>query len=786
MIFGLPQRLTHVALRRFTLLVLILLCCAPALAATPAPAPPLAGTSAADLQKLVGTLQDDQQRAQLIKQLQALIAAQQQGAPAPAPPAVTSGDLITEATARLQQIGDDLADTASVLVDLPVLVSWVEAQLEDEQTRGLWFGVSRHVGEILAAAILVGLLVGLVASRIRRRLARPVRSNWATRFTRLLCVFGIDAMPVICFAVTGYVMHAVVQPKFIAANVASVAISAVLTAGLLQALARTLLLSPREMGWVLLPLSEESANYLYIWVRRFVFWAVYGFAFCSVAWYLRVPGSVFAVLLKAVALVLTVLGVVFVLQNRQAVADWLRPSPRQIPEAGAGEGAEAILADPVVIHPLPAPRRRQALDLARHRLADIWHILVIVYILGVFAVYALRIENGFSYLFRATLLTIAIFVVARLLIGGIAKLANRGFAIPDDLKYRFPTLEHRANRYLPILNVVASTVIWALALLSLLECWGISSYAWLASDTGRRITGSLMTIGTILAIAFLFWEVFNASIDRYLAGIMTNGDKIARSARMRTLLPLLRNVMWVVLLIVIVLVVLSELGVNIAPLLGISAVAGVAIGFGSQALVKDVITGLFILVEDTMAVGDVVDFGGGYAGAVEGMSIRTIRLRDGQGTLHVIPFGEVAKIKNLSRDFAYYVIDLALPFNADPDAIGAILTRIGADMQADPAIGPLIAAPLEIIGLVGIGLDGLKLEARIKTLPLKQWAVQRDFNIRLKRAFDAAGITPPGAGQTISFDPKLIELLTAFQAAKPEPAPEPKTKPEPKPKPATA
>jgi small conductance mechanosensitive channel len=325
-----------------------------------------------------------------------------------------------------------------------------------------------------------------------------------------------------------------------------------------------------------------------------------------------------------------------------------------------------------------------------------------------------------------------------------------------------------------------------LALLSLLECWGISSYAWLASDTGRRITGSLMSIGTILAIAFLFWEVFNAGIDRYLAGIMTNGDRISRSARMRTLLPLLRNVMWVVLLIVIVLVVLSELGVNIAPLLGISAVAGVAIGFGSQALVKDVITGLFILIEDTMAVGDVVDFGGGYAGAVEGMSIRTIRLRDGQGTLHVIPFGEVTKIKNLSRDFAYYVIDLALPFNADPDAIGAILTKIGAEMQADPAIGPLIAAPLEIIGLVGIGLDGLKLEARIKTLPLKQWAVQRDFNLRLKRAFDAAGITPPGAGQTISFDPKLVELLTAFQAAKPEPAPEPKTKPAPKQKPATA
>jgi len=155
----------------------------------------------------------------------------------------------------------------------------------------------------------------------------------------------------------------------------------------------------------------------------------------------------------------------------------------------------------------------------------------------------------------------------------------------------------------------------------------------------------------------------------------------------------------------------------------------------------------------------VVDFGGGYSGTVEGMSIRTIKLRDGQGTLQVIPFGEVAKIKNLSREFAYHVIELVLPFSADPDVIARILTEIGAAMAEDPEIGPLMADKLEIIGLVGMGLDGMKLQARIKTRPLKQWAVQRDFNKRLKHAFDAAGITPPAAGQVISFDPKLVEML---------------------------
>ena len=760
----LPFRSVRVLARLFLLILAIGLGGAAPPAGPDAPQPATQTTE--DLKKLVGTLQDDQQRAQLVKQLQALIAAQQQGAAAPEP--AEPADLISEATARLQQFGDELASTAAVMVDVPVLIDWIEQELADPQARGRWIGVGKHVGEILGAAIVVNLLLGLIARRLRRPLARPRSASWTVQLTRLLGLMLVDLLPIIGFVVTGYLMMSLLQARVITSNVSSVVISSVFTAQLLQLAARSVLLSPREIGWRSLPLSEESTNYLYIWVRRFVFWAVYGFAFCAVAWYLYVPGAVYAVLLKAVALVLTVLGVVFVLQNRQAVAEWLRPSRPAVPQSGAEEGAEAILDDPNLV--APPPRGQQAVHLVRHRLADIWHVLVILYIVGVFAVYALRVQNGFSYLFRATVLTIAIIAAARLVIRGIAKVAERGFAIPDDLKFRFPTLEHRANRYLPILNIVASAVVWVITLLSLLECWGIGSFAWLGSEVGRRMISSLVTIGVILAVAFLSWEIFNAAIDRYLHGMMSNGEQIARSARMRTLLPLLRNVLWVTLLIVVVLVVLSELGVNIAPLLGISAVAGVAIGFGSQALVKDVITGLFILVEDTMAVGDVVDFGGGYSGTVEGMSIRTIKLRDGQGTLQVIPFGEVTKIKNLSREFAYHVIDLVLPFTADPEVIAKILTGIGEEMSADAEIGPLMAAKLEIIGLVGMGLDGMKLEARIKTRPLKQWAVQRDFNKRLKRAFDAAGITPPAAGQVISFDPKLVEMLDKLRpvpAAKP-------------------
>lgn len=752
--------------RRLLLALLVALLCIPlATAQTPPAASP---PNAADLQQLVGTLQNDQQRQALVTQLQALIIAQKQGAAAaPAP----SADLIDQATAQLQQVGDDLASTADVLVDLPNILNWFEQPFQDDHSRRLLFGVSRHAALIIGPAILADLVVGFLIRRPRRRAAQAAAASRFGRMVQLLALLVIDALPILAFTLTGYFMTPFVQPGIITAHVASIVLSTIFTAKALLLIGRTVVLNPRAAGWTLLPLGEESANYLFIWIRRFVIWSAYGFSAGDALWWLGVPGSIQTVLLKIVALILAVLGIVFVLQNRQAVADWLRPrAPTPIHTLGEDDAVPPDpMPEPMARRP-PPPRRTLAFHLVRHRLADIWHILAITYIGGAFFVYALKVENGFAYLARGTILSVLILSLAQLATRLINRLSERGFAIGEELNLRFPTLQRRANRYLPIFNIALSSVIWLLTAMALLESWGVSSFGWLASDAGRRVVSALITIGTILVIAFVVWEVFNAAIDRYLAGIGANGDRVARSARMRTLLPLLRNVVWVLLIFAVGLAILSEVGVNIAPLLGISAVAGVAIGFGSQALVKDIITGLFILVEDTMAVGDVVDFGGGFAGAVEGMSIRTIKLRDGHGTLQVIPFGEVAKIKNLSRDFAYHVIDLTLPYGIDLDKVSAILTEIGAEMQKDGKIGPKLAGSLEIVGLTAVGLDGIKLQARIKTRPLQQWAVQSEFNARLLRAFAAAGIAAPGAGQTISFDPKLLELLGRLRPGEQVPA----------------
>jgi small conductance mechanosensitive channel len=208
---------------------------------------------------------------------------------------------------------------------------------------------------------------------------------------------------------------------------------------------------------------------------------------------------------------------------------------------------------------------------------------------------------------------------------------------------------------------------------------------------------------------------------------------------MRTLLPLLRNAFRITLGVLVLMVVLSEIGLDIAPLLAAAGVVGLAVGFGAQTLVKDIITGVFILLEDTIAVGDVVDLGG-HAGVVEGMTIRTIRLRDGAGAVHTVPFGAVTIVQNMTKGFSYATFDIKVDYREDPDKVIALLKKIGAEIEKDPSFRYGLLGTTEIIGLDTLADNGYIIKARIKTRAMSQWDVMRAFNLRLKRAFDDEGV----------------------------------------------
>jgi small conductance mechanosensitive channel len=287
----------------------------------------------------------------------------------------------------------------------------------------------------------------------------------------------------------------------------------------------------------------------------------------------------------------------------------------------------------------------------RGRIAEIWHVIAIAYVAGLYMVWALEITGGFFYLARATVFTLL--VIAAVAAGEVwlPRLFNRFSGLDAALVARYPVVAARANRYVPILRRILVYLVRIAAILLILEAWRVNVGGVLFSSTGRDLLGRTADIAIVLVIALASWEVANGLITAHLNRRDQTGHAIIRSARVRTLLPLIRNALLIVISVMAVLIILSELGVDIAPLLAGAGVAGLAIGFGAQSLVKDVITGGFFMVEGTINIGDVVDING-KGGLVEGMTVRSIRLRDYNGDLHTINFGSVGVITNKTPDFS--------------------------------------------------------------------------------------------------------------------------------------
>jgi small-conductance mechanosensitive channel len=686
-------------------LALLLLALWPPAASAESPTPPSASPSVTELEHLVDTLRDDKARAAFVTRLQTLIAAER----AVTVKAVEPEDLVSALSHRINSLAEEVLAGAAVVVDAPLLVAWVQGQIANEATRARWIQV--------AFALVIVFGVALIAEWVARRLLARVLPRAPTlssnRATVLLVAAGavLEALPVAAFAGAALTALAMTIPPFAMARYAlSGLVEATIAVRLILAIARAVLV-PAYVEDSILPASEETRNYLLIWVRRFTCWGIFGYAVAAAGWWLGVPGGIYALMLKLTSLILAILGVVFVLQNRALVTRWI-------------QGAD--------------PMGSAGLIRLRRRLGEIWHVLAIIYIGGIYLAYALRVAGGSGYVLRATAVSLVVIVGARLLVRFIEQLSARGFAIAPDLKARFPQLEQRANRYLTILTGLAGAAIYVLALLLLLQAWDVRSFAWFETGFGRQTAGAALSIALVLAVALATWELLAATIERHLAAL--DADGTPSRARRRTLLPLLRTTMLCIIVAIAALTILSQVGVSIAPLLAGAGVIGVAIGFGSQAAVKDVITGLFILVEDQIAVGDIVDVGKEHSGVVEAISIRTIRLRDQAGTVHTVPFSEVTSVKNMTKDYAYAVARVAVAYDEDIDRVAEILRGVCDELSADEQLGPWILDPFDYQGIDSLNEFSVALLLRVRTVAGKQFAVGRALNRLIKLAFEKHGI----------------------------------------------
>jgi small conductance mechanosensitive channel len=222
----------------------------------------------------------------------------------------------------------------------------------------------------------------------------------------------------------------------------------------------------------------------------------------------------------------------------------------------------------------------------------------------------------------------------------------------------------------------------------------------------------------------------------------TNLDALERGKRARTLGSVVQNVTTVLVIGIALLMVLGQFGLDITPVLTGAGIAGLAVGFGAQTLVRDIISGFFLILENQVRVGDAAGING-TDGIVEAINLRTIVLRDIEGTVHVFPNGAINTLANRSKDYSYYVLELSVSYYDDSDRIAETVREVGASLEADPAFGPAILAPIEVLGVDAFSEWSIKMKARIKTVPLKQWEVGRELRRRIIKAFEQRGFAIP-------------------------------------------
>jgi small-conductance mechanosensitive channel len=239
--------------------------------------------------------------------------------------------------------------------------------------------------------------------------------------------------------------------------------------------------------------------------------------------------------------------------------------------------------------------------------------------------------------------------------------------------------------------------------------------------------------------------------QRLLHRGQAEGEVPTESAkRVETLTRLLRQGVVIVVWVIAGLSVLRELGIDIGPVLASAGVVGLAVGFGAQNLVRDVISGFFIILENQVRVGDVAVVNG-TGGLVERINFRTIVLRDLSGVVHVFPNGTITTLSNMTREWSAYVFDIGIAYKEDTDKVVEVIRDVGKELKQDSYFGPLMVEDMEIFGVDNFADSAVIIKGRIKTIPIKQWEVGREFQRRLKKTFDAKGIEIPFPHRSIYF-----------------------------------
>jgi small-conductance mechanosensitive channel len=675
-----------------------------------------------DLKELVDLLENPERREAFARDLKNLIqlreAAAWKAAGVERPPEEKEALAIERTLMNLgflfKRVLDAGAHTASLVTRVPSALGNAKSFLSEPQN---WSKLLRLLVAI-AGSIVIALIVGLLMRRYAP--AREEREeSFPSKLGRGIILVFLSVTPYAALLVSLFILLGVF-PSFPSGHTMVILFFLVVFLYRLAFVVFAVLLAPEDDPMRILSLTDEDANYFWIWALRFANYTAFYFLVTRALLIVGLTGSSFSFIRGLLLIVFPLMISVFVTQiAREIRTRYETPQETQDP---SGSGFKKMLILAVRYWPIPA-------------LAYSW---------AVFLFLIASYEKGFRYLVEATIWT-ALTVVGLLLTLRFLDWMFEGlFSVNQRIKDRFPGLEQKTNQYIRIMRRGLDGVAVILGLGFIVQFWGIPVYTLVASKTGSviilRAIAIIITIGVVIAII----EVSKFITDRVLHE--RKGRKLTK--KRKTLIPLINTTIKIGVAFIGGIVVLDQLGVNTKPILAGAGIVGLAVGFGAQALVKDVINGLFILLQDLISVGDVAAFGD-KGGLVEAVGLRTVTLRDLAGNVHVIPNSSIETVTNMTKGYSRYVFDVGVAYREDVDEVMGVLREIGEEMQNDPNYKKDILEPLEIMGVDQFADSAVIIKARITTKPIRQWAVGREFNRRMKKAFDQRGIEIPFPHHTI-------------------------------------
>ncbi|WP_084712153.1 mechanosensitive ion channel family protein [Tanticharoenia sakaeratensis] len=385
--------------------------------------------------------------------------------------------------------------------------------------------------------------------------------------------------------------------------------------------------------------------------------------------------------------------------------------------------------------------------------ARLWWIPAIFLDISLWFVWAAQLRGGYMWIWRTTGITIGILVVSRVLAVLLYGWQDHFFRVNPALAARMPELQQRADRYYPFARAALTGSLIFLTIVAITEAWGLHTVEFFLRNTfGSRLLGAAITMIVAVTVAVAVWEIVNVLLNRQL-NRFESSNQATRATRLRTVMPIMRTVLLAVIVIIVTVTTLSQIGINVTPVLTGAGILGAAIAFGSQSLVKDFITGFFMLVEDAIQVGDWVTTGG-VSGTVENLSIRTVKVRDIDGDLHIIPFSSVSSIANTARGYNQIVVRQQVDLSENLPRVVAIMAGVVKEMREDPIFEPMIYSDFNDLGVDQSDSGGATLLGAIRTAPMMKWKVKREFYRRVANRFAAASVkfytptsyytTPPG------------------------------------------